>query len=732
MLAGIASLTAHRMNYAVSNTLFSEQACYLNHAAAASIGWNRIQSRKDRAMKRDQPLPQGQSLNQSSSADAHHEPVRAARLAWLLPLLLFQLGAATRFDFTQADAAGQWQGRHDVEALKSSPEGLLITISGEDPYLDGPPIKSAIARATMLRMRVKSDAGGIGKIFWFQNKYSENQSVSFSVPPNAWADLCIPLPAMEKGTRFRFDPPGTAGTSTLAWMDIEELGATGITQIVATPEQLEFKVNGLQGEVEFAELAPNQPLSDAVTAPVLHRANVNGSGKFLVPRFEKIGDAQRDRIYSAFVPLQSHPKHGSVPVGAAHFVNEFSGVSKFNRPFPEAKSKKGLQIQMVDDAIKLGVQHAALNVDLSRVVDLTRSPTNIPWVMDGETYYFQRDYVQSLPVKELTNAGCTVSLILLSYQTGNPQIDSVMLHPKRAEKLPNRMAAFNTATPDGLRHYKACLEFLADRFSQLDGSFGRVANYIVGNEVSAHFEWYNLGLAPREVAIENYERSVRLFHTAIRKYSSTSRVYLSLEHHWTLTFGGNPMKAVAGKRFLEEFNRRARMGGNFDWHLAYHPYPENLFEPRFWRDKSAVANMNSPRITFKNLDQLTRFFRQQEMQIDDKPRRIILSEQGFHSDNTADGDAAQAAAYCYAWKKVEALDGIDSFILHRHIDHSAEGGLNLGLWRRQPDSIATPSTPRPMYEVFQKADSPDWEAAFQFALPIIGIKNWNQAASTRP
>ena len=457
---------------------------------------------------------------------------------------------------------------------------------------------------------------------------------------------------------------------------------------------------------------------------MLRHVTVDQSGLVSIPRFGVTNEVRRDRIYSAFVPVQLHPKLGRVPAGGARFVEGFSGVSKFDVPFPVSKSKKGLQIQMLDDALKLGVQHAALNVNLTSMIDLTKNPANIEWTMDGETYYFHRDVIENMPVKPLSDAGCTVTMIILSYQSADPLTNDVMLHPRRASVLPNRLAAFNTVTPEGIRHYKACLEFLAERFSRADGVYGRVANYIIGNEVSAHWEWYNLGLMPGELVVAEYERAVRIAHTAVRKFSTSSRVYLSLEHHWTLTFGDNPQKAMAGRQFLEEFSRRARMQGDFDWHLAYHPYPENLFEPRTWLDKSAVGKLDSPRITFKNIEQLTRFFRQPEMMFEGKPRRIILSEQGFHSDNTEAGDIAQAAAYCYAWTKVANADGIDSLILHRHVDNAGEGGLNLGLWRRHPNSICDPSTPRPMYDVFLKADTADREKAFRFALPVIGIKTW--------
>ncbi|MBS0204139.1 MAG: hypothetical protein JSS49_14630 [Planctomycetes bacterium] len=649
------------------------------------------------------------------------------QLVGLLALIVLQMGASSQFDFTESGGAARWQARHNVAPLKLEPDGLRILITGDDPFIEGPPLRKAVGPgAVCLRVRMRSEAGGTAQVFWAVGNWTEGQSVSFAVEAGAWTDLTIPLPILEKGTRLRFDPPGTTGICHLAWLIAEDAAANGISHVEATADELKFTVKGLAGDLEVVELAPYQSLAEAISGPIVHTGKLSTSVVFSIPRFEPVGAVRRDRVYSAFVPVQTHKKFGRIPVGAARHVDSFAGISKSEAPFPVSTSKKGLQIQMADDALKLGVQHAALNLDLNRMVDLSMNAANYEWTMDGEKYFFDRGYVDSLGVKKLTDAGCVVTLILLSYGSGDAARDAIMQHPRRIAKPPNNLAAFNTVTPDGLRHYKACLEFLADHFSQPDGEYGRAANYIVGNEVSAHWEWYNLGLATPEYAIGEYERSVRIANTAVRKFSSSSRVYLSLEHHWTLTFGNDPQKAVAGRTFIEEFNRLAQMGGNYDWNLAYHPYPENLFEPRTWNDKTATASPNSQRITFKNLEQLTLFFRRPELLIDGHPRHIILSEQGFNSDGTPEGDTAQAAAYCYAWVKVSRLDGIDSFILHRHVDHSGEGGLNLGLWRRQPDSVATPSTTRPMYEVFSKADTPDWEAAFKFALPVIGIKNWDE------
>jgi hypothetical protein len=136
-----------------------------------------------------------------------------------------------------------------------------------------------------------------------------------------------------------------------------------------------------------------------------------------------------------------------------------------------------------------------------------------------------------------------------------------------------------------------------------------------------------------------------------------------------------------------------------------------------------LSEENTPRITFKNLDVLTRYLKRYDMLYDGAPRRVILSEQGFHTPDGPDGELVQAAAYCAAYKKVEITEGIDAFILHRHVDHPHEGGLRLGLRRMTPGN-GEPHGKKLIYECFQAADTAEWEEAFRFALPIVGKKSW--------
>lgn len=397
-------------------------------------------------------------------------------------------------------------------------------------------------------------------------------------------------------------------------------------------------------------------------------------------------------------------------------------------PFPQPGSKKGLQVQMLDDALALGIKHATLNCSITQLIAPQPKPDAVRWQSAGREFTFDAAALADLDrrVKSLSDGGVVVYLILLAYVPDDAAKRAIIAHPSYDAAAPHKLSAFNVVTPEGTAWLRATIELLAARYSS--GEHGRVWGWIVGNEVASHWDWNNMGRAPLERVADDYEKAVRLVHDAVRTASENARIYLSLDHHWQLLQKpAEPDKCASGHAFLDAFAQLARERGDFDWHVAFHPYPEDLGQPRFWQDRTATASFDTPRITLKNLELLPRYLARPELLWHGAPRRVILSEQGFHCrEQESDGELVQAAAYCAAWWKVQHLDGMDAFILHRHVDHSKEGGLRLGLWKNQPGSIAAPERKRRIYEVFRVADTPQWEREFEFALPIVGIKSWDE------
>ncbi|HBE71195.1 MAG TPA: hypothetical protein DDW52_23870 [Planctomycetaceae bacterium] len=413
--------------------------------------------------------------------------------------------------------------------------------------------------------------------------------------------------------------------------------------------------------------------------------------------------------------------------------------------FPSATSKKGLQVEDVDDAIALGVKHAAFNLSVPSLISETPRDDDILWAHRGTTLRINAHYLasQTRRIKAMTDSGALVYLIVLNISGAHPDAQSALVHPAYDSSSPNGIGAFNTQTDSGARTFMAAMAFLADHFGRVtkppkteddsrqaaleEWPNGRVVGYIIGNEVNSHWWWYNMGEIAIDDFVEQYESTVRLAAQAIHEHAPWARVYLSLEHHWSVRYSpANPLRSFPARDFLTKFAQVARSHGDFDWHIAFHPYPENLFDPEFWKDRQATWSMDTAKITFKNLKVLSDFLERDAMLHEGLPRRIILSEQGFHTPEGKNGEKTQAAAYCYAYRIADELPLVDAFILHRHIDHPKEGGLALGLWRFD-ERTGKRTSKKLIYDAFQKADSSDWEAAFDFALPIVGLTDWENA-----
>ncbi|MCF6470385.1 hypothetical protein FAF44_18565 [Nonomuraea sp. MG754425] len=447
-----------------------------------------------------------------------------------------------------------------------------------------------------------------------------------------------------------------------------------------------------------------------------------GEFRVEVPRM----DGDQDRLYDKFLAVGADG-----PLGEVHYADKLSFASASQTPYPEMSGKKGLQVQMTDDAEEIGVQHAGINLALDSVMTAgPGAPDNtIEFVSQGRTFYFDRGAVAGLDaqVKPLSDNGVLVNLIVLVYNSTAPNSAArTLIHPE-AELGKGTVYAFNTKTAEGEAHFTAAMEFFAQRYSQADGRYGRAWGWIVGNEIDAQQFWYNMGPQDRDVFLEQYTRAMRLTWQSVRKADAAARVYTSLTHFWTGAANADSRYTYKGRDVVDGLNALTKRQGDFDWHIAYHPYPENLFNPAFWNDKTATDDFDTMRITFKNIELLPRYLAQEHLTYGGERRRVILSEQGLNSqDYSAKELELQAAAYAYAYYKVAFADGIDSFILHRHVDHKQEGGLRLGLWTWDEEHSAASNAGerKPLHEVFDAIDTGRSQEVTEFAKKVIGISDW--------
>ena len=120
------------------------------------------------------------------------------------------------FDFTRPQVCTEWQAAHHISALRSLPEGLEISINGEDPYFIGPARDYPDGTPLWLTLKLKSEEGGGGQVFFFRDQAREENSVHFHADAGKWVEVRLGVPALGPGYRLRIDPPGQSGRTVLA------------------------------------------------------------------------------------------------------------------------------------------------------------------------------------------------------------------------------------------------------------------------------------------------------------------------------------------------------------------------------------------------------------------------------------------------------------------------------------------------------------------------------------
>ncbi len=492
-----------------------------------------------------------------------------------------------------------------------------------------------------------------------------------------------------------------------------------VTAILAEESELVFMLSGVQQHqtVSVFETSPWMGRGDDPQPghpPVfVGTADIwNSQAVLRCPR----RDAAHDRIYSSFrVTVNGEQTDGVC------WVTDLGSVAAYEQPYPHTDTIKGLQVAWLEDALKLGVKHAAINLNQGDIMMPGPGEDIVPFVSDGQTFWFDEAYMRRFDetIKTLSDAGMVVSLILLnSPNWRRPMHDAmrdILLHPGYDPE--GLISAFNLTNEIGYRHYRAFVEYTAQRYSRPDEAHGKVWGYIIGNEIDSQWVWGNAGRMPVEQYMKEYGLAMRTAWVAARQQQREARVYISLTHLFNISHLPDPLQTYPGRRCLELLADDTNREGPWDWGVAFHPYPEDLRFPDFWNDEHAVDSLDTPRITFKNIHVLPRFLKQDQFLYNGQCRHIILSEQGFNSLKTDESEAFQAAAYALAWERIVACPEIEAFILHAHVDNLHEFGLNLGIWRC--DENGKPSSPKPIYEVFRDIDGPRGPELIEAARPFL-------------
>ena len=360
--------------------------------------------------------------------------------------------------------------------------------------------------------------------------------------------------------------------------------------------------------------------------------------------------------------------------------------------------------------------------------------SGIDYEYDGKTYHFNKDVlaVYDDTIKRMSEKDMTVTAVILNgWNDSTPQ-----LYYPGVTKQPASVAnyyGFHVATEEGYESLRAIAAFLADRYGRKSSPYGRVSNWVIGNEINNQL-WNYMGPMSLESYINEYQRAFRVFYTAIRSTSQSSRVFFSTDYNWMHEADGS--LTYNAKDLLDAFNNQMIPGGSMDWGLAYHPYSIPLTEPEFWNDRETGLikdDASSPVVNMLNLSVLTDYLQQAQFRTrSGEVRHVILSEQGFTSTSATRGttEDLQAAAIAYAYYIADSNPYIDAFIMSRQVDAPSEMAASqaFGLWHcdtsKTNDIVATMQ--KPSWLVYKNIDNKasTLETTEKYKA-LIGISKWS-------
>ncbi|MDR2704602.1 MAG: DUF5722 domain-containing protein [Planctomycetaceae bacterium] len=441
-------------------------------------------------------------------------------------------------------------------------------------------------------------------------------------------------------------------------------------------------------------------------------------------KVDRKAEDKHDRLLSGWVIVRKLNTEYEL-LSALHYVDDIEAKTDLEPMIPRTLKGIGGCPMNHRDMIDLDIASVTFNILLDRILYTEAGSGRIPYTYAGKTYYADiNNHLKEID-RDMAIAGergWMVSVILLIPVNRSGNKNSwlgLAAHPETEGNAAFSMPNFTSR--EGSEAYAATINFLAERYST--EKQGRIHRWIIHNEIQNGFYWSNAGRKTKETYMNLYQKSMRTVQLLACLYDPNAKTLISLDHDWNRT--GDP-RGYRGKELLDLLVNFSRKEGDFEWGIAYHPYAQDINNPRTWEDSQAIYSYNTPFLTFKNLEVLDAWTSQEKVLYRGKPREIQFTEQGLNSPDYSEKSLRdQAAAMVYTWKKIEKMKNVTAFQYHLWADVYEEGGLKLGL-RKYHDTPGDPHGKKPIWYLFQAYGTSQWEEVSNPYKTVLGINDWEE------
>ena len=644
---------------------------------------------------------------------------------------------------------------HNVAMSKVGDKEYKLTLSGEDPYI--------------FTASLASDLGDDLKVVEFDYKYAfdiDIFQIFFALngaPSEASSEKYGSLPSSssyktfkasiskfrkagwgKKGDCLRFDPGQTGkGDMYVKNFIIREMTdeekkaeeesnanenakiqmaknlsdylakeySSSVSKVTVTSDKVTVEGRtGGPGTFVLADICPWQDVTEMKTFPYSESIE-GGSFKVTLDRVVKSREGiNYDRVFSKWAVVKVEGESQTLD-SHARYADEVEPVES-----PEAvplKNKKGLGAGNInlyyEDCKEMNCGSVTMNVLLNGFIDRQGA-----------------DYVYGGVPYAIGNWKAEVDRMTAKCKEAGVVVAAIILTPTESSyKDPENMGGYytmpNLTDAKSFNMYAAALTYMASRYCK--DNPGRIHHWIMHNEVDMGSDWTNMGDQPMMRYLDRYIKSMRICYNIVRQYDQNAYILGSYTHNWNQADGN-----YRPKEMLEKTVDYSLAEGDFQWGVAYHPYPQDLTKPEFWKnDTQSTWDMDTKYITFKNLEVIDKWIKQPRNLYKGETKRILfLSENGTNSPSYSARDLElQAAGGCWAWKKTEKLEGIDGIQWHNWADNKAEFGLRIGL-RSFDEGSWESLTPKPVWHVWKAAGTDEESKVFDPYLSTLGLSSWDQ------
>lgn len=351
---------------------------------------------------------------------------------------------------------------------------------------------------------------------------------------------------------------------------------------------------------------------------------------------------------------------------------------------------------------------------------------------DWNGYFCNLNFYDNL-ISWYTRYHVKTTLIVLVQLEQNQYILPYFLTYPTARKNAN-YGAVNTSNKYGAEYWAAFMEFLSYRYAQEetweDAEFGTVETYVMGNEIDQSNSWNSLIDPNKHTMLEvgpytvEHERMLRITNASFKSVYARNTALVSFTQWWNSSGG---IYDYHPKDIFDYLSAKTKREGNYEWGLVAHPHGYCSGSDGFWNKDIAsgvTGALNTPRITWTNLEVLQLYLEQPTKLCFGKVRDVYLTEGGISSNSRAEQtsytDHQQAAGIAYAYYKATQLSCIKAMNYYRLQDHPLEvtwGDYFFGL--RTTTGVA-----KSAYYVYKFIDT---QYTFEVSKPYLQYITWTKS-----